>query len=52
MVVPVLKDIPVAAAALTAGIVALLAFALPYKLGLIVAALAGLLVGSILERRR
>lgn len=51
MVMPVLKDVPVVAAALTAGIVALLAFGLPYKLGLIVAAFAGILVGTILERR-
>lgn len=52
MVVPVLKDLPVVAAALTAGVVALLAFGLPYKLGLIVAAFAGIAVGTILERRR
>jgi len=52
MVVPVLKDLPIVAAALTAGITALLAFGLPYKLGLIAAALAGILVGTILERRK
>lgn len=52
IVVPVLKDFPVVAAALSAGIVALLAFGLPYKLGLIVAAFIGILVGTILERRK
>ncbi len=51
MVVPVLTDAPVVAAALTAGVVALLAYGLPYKLGLIVAALAGISVGTVLERR-
>ena len=52
MVVPVLKDRPAIAAALSAGIVALVAFALPYKLGLILAALVGILVGTILEGRQ
>jgi 4-azaleucine resistance transporter AzlC len=51
MVVPVLKDQPAIAAALSAGVVALVAFALPYKLGLIVAALIGILVGTLLESR-
>jgi 4-azaleucine resistance transporter AzlC len=51
MVVPVLTDMPVVAAALTAGIVALLAYGLPYKLGLIVAAFAGIAMGTLLERR-
>ncbi len=50
MVLPVLKDFPVVAAALSAGVVALLAFGLPYKLGLIVAAFVGILVGTIVER--
>ncbi len=52
MVVPVLKDAPVVAAALTAGVVALLAFSLPYKLGLIAAAFAGIAAGTALERRK
>jgi 4-azaleucine resistance transporter AzlC len=52
MVVPVLKDRPAIAAALSAGVVALAAFSLPYKLGLILAALIGILVGTILEARR
>lgn len=51
MVVPVLKDRPAIAAALSAGAVALVAFALPYRLGLILAALVGILVGTLLEGR-
>jgi predicted branched-subunit amino acid permease len=49
MVVPVLKSRPMIAAALSAGIVALLAYSLPFKLGLILAALTGIVVGTILE---
>lgn len=52
MVVPVLKNQPAIAAALSAGVVALVAFPLPYKLGLILAALAGILVGTVLEGRK
>lgn len=52
MVVPVLKDRPAIAAALSAGMVALIAFSLPYKLGLILAALVGILVGTVLEGRK
>ena len=52
MVVPVLKDQPAMAAALSAGAVAIFAFSLPYKLGLILAALAGILVGTLLEGRK
>lgn len=51
MVVPVLKNRPAIAAALSAGVVALVAFSLPYKLGLILAALVGILVGTVLEGR-
>ena len=51
MLVPVLKDRPAIAAALSAGVVALIAFSLPYKLGLILAALVGILVGTLLEGR-
>jgi len=51
MVVPTLLDFPVAAAALTAGVVALLAYGLPYKLGLIAAALVGIGMGTFLEKR-
>jgi len=52
MVVPVLKNRPAVAAALSAGIVALAAYALPYRLGLIVAALVGIGVGTFLEGRK
>ncbi|MBV6402548.1 MAG: Inner membrane protein YgaZ [Anaerolineales bacterium] len=52
MVVPVLKDRPAVAAALSAGCAALAAYSLPYKLGLIVAALVGIAVGTYLEERR
>lgn len=52
MVVPVLKDRPAIAAALSAGVVALITFSLPYKLGLILAALVGIIVGTVLEGRK
>ena len=52
MVVPVLKDRPAIAAAISAGMVALFAHTLPYQLGLIVAALVGIIVGTLLEKRR
>jgi 4-azaleucine resistance transporter AzlC len=52
MLVPVLKNRPAIAAALSAGAVALAAHSLPYGLGLILAALVGILVGSILEGRQ
>ena len=52
LVMPTLQDRPSIAAAVSAGVTALLAFGLPYKLGLILAALIGIVVGSYLERRR
>lgn len=52
MVVPVLKNRPAIAAAISAGVVALFAYAMPYKLGLIVAALVGIIVGTFLEARK
>jgi len=51
MVVPVLKNRPAIAAALSAGVVALLAYSLPFRLGLILAAIVGIGVGTILERK-
>ncbi|MEW5942099.1 MAG: AzlC family ABC transporter permease [Chloroflexota bacterium] len=51
MVVPALKNRPAIAASLSAGLVALLAYSLPYKLGLILAALTGIAVGTVLEAR-
>jgi 4-azaleucine resistance transporter AzlC len=52
MVVPALKNRPMIAAAVSAGLVALLAYSLPFKLGLILAALTGIVVGTILEGRK
>ncbi len=51
MVVPALKGRPYVAAALSAGLVALAAHALPFKLGLILAALVGITVGTYLEKK-
>jgi hypothetical protein len=52
MVVPILKKRPMIAAAFSAGITALLAYNLPFKLGLILAALVGIIVGTVLERKK
>lgn len=49
MVVPILKNRPMTAAALSAGGIALLAYHLPYKLGIILAAVTGILIGTLLE---
>jgi len=51
MVVPVLRGRPHVAAALSAGVVALVAYSLPYKLGLILAALVGIAIGTYLESK-
>jgi len=51
IVVPMLRNRPQVAAALVAGAVALVCHALPYKLGLMAAACAGIVVGVVLERR-
>jgi len=51
MVMPVLKDRPSVAAALAAGIVAVLANSLPYKMGLMLAAVTGIIVGMLIEGR-
>lgn len=52
IVVPSLKDRPNTMAALSAGVVAVLAFNLPYKLGLMLATLSGIAVGVCLENRK
>ncbi len=49
LVVPALTDRPTVAAALSAGAVALLGAGWPYKLGLMVAALIGIVVGMAFE---
>jgi predicted branched-subunit amino acid permease len=50
-VVPNLKSRAEVTAALTAGLAALVAFSLPYKLGLIAAALIGVLAGLAVDRK-
>ena len=52
LIMPALKDRPAIAAALSAGGVALLAYSLPYKLGLVLAGLLGIVVGTYLEGRK
>jgi branched chain amino acid efflux pump len=52
LVFPGLRDRPAAAAALAAGILAVLAAGLPYKLGLLAAALVGILAGLAMEGRK
>ena len=49
LIIPALKDRSAIAASLSAGVVALLAYGLPYKLGLMLAGLLGILVGTWLE---
>jgi 4-azaleucine resistance transporter AzlC len=51
LVVPQIKDRPSLLAALTAGMVAVLATGLPYRLGLLTAGLAGIIVGLWSEQR-
>ncbi len=50
MLVPVLRTRPLLASALSAGLIAVLARSLPYQLGLILAALTGILIGVAAER--
>jgi 4-azaleucine resistance transporter AzlC len=52
IVVPLLTAMPYLAAARTAGVVAVIANPLPYKLGLMLAALAGIVVGVALDIRK
>jgi len=49
IVVPLLRSRPMVASALTAAALALLARGLPYKLGLMLAAVAGVVVGVLFE---
>jgi 4-azaleucine resistance transporter AzlC len=51
MLTPTLRGRPMLAAALAAGAIALLAYGLPYKLGFILAAVAGIALGMLLEQR-
>jgi len=52
LIMPALKDRPAIAASLSAGVVALLAYNLPYKLGLMLAGLLGIVVGTLLEGQK
>ena len=52
LIMPALKDRPAIAASLSAGVVALLAYELPYKLGLMLAGVIGILIGTLLEGRK
>jgi predicted branched-subunit amino acid permease len=52
MVVPVLKNRPMIASALSAGVVALAANGLPFRLGLILAAITGIAIGTFLEQNK
>lgn len=52
IVVPMLSSAALVAAALAAGAVAVALVALPYKVGLFIAALAGLVIGAALTRMR
>jgi len=52
IVVPLLTSMPYLAAAVTAGLIAAVANPLPYKLGLMLAALAGIVVGVMLDLRK
>lgn len=47
---PAIRNLPMAAAALVGGIASILLFALPLKLGLIAACLAGLMVGLLVQK--
>lgn len=51
IIMPYLKNRPMVAAVITAGLVAVLASALPYKLGLILAAMTGIAAGVYTEKR-
>jgi 4-azaleucine resistance transporter AzlC len=51
LVIPTLKDYSSIGAALSAGVVAVIAFNMPYKLGLLAAILIGILVGLLLEKK-
>ncbi|MCG8531856.1 MAG: AzlC family ABC transporter permease [Desulfovibrionales bacterium] len=51
LLVPNITDTPSAAAAVVAAVVAILAVSLPYNMGLMTGAFAGILTGVLLERR-
>lgn len=51
LVFPVIRDRPTLFAAVAAGVTSILAADLPYKLGLVSAALVGILAGLLAERK-
>jgi 4-azaleucine resistance transporter AzlC len=51
LVFPVIRDKPTLLAALAAGVTSVLAAGLPYKLGLVTAALVGIMAGMLAERK-
>jgi len=52
MIIPFVKTIPMAVCVLTAGTASLLTLTLPYKLGIVVSAFAGIAAGLMTERNR
>jgi 4-azaleucine resistance transporter AzlC len=50
MLIPFVKNVPMVLCVLTAGAVSLLAVGLPFKLGLMIAAFAGIAAGLVTER--
>ena len=52
LVFPIIRDRPTVVAALVAGLTAILAAGLPYKLGLLTASVAGILAGMLAEAKR
>lgn len=51
LVVPRITNLAAGSAALTAGVISIAALGLPYKLGLVLAAMAGILAGMLVEGR-
>ena len=51
IVIPILTSRPMIAAALSAGVTAVLTYPLPYNLGLVIAGLTGIVTGMLLENR-
>lgn len=51
LLIPAVTDRPALAATLVAGAIALVGAGWPYKLGLVLAALSGIAIGALLERR-
>jgi len=52
IVVPLIRDRAALAAALVSGVVAILAYPLPYKLGLVFAAICGITAGLLVEGKK